>query len=115
MGYPKDMKDRQDEFGEWADKCFPKSTPESILAHFAREAVELVGIEVMERALEHEKKKAFGRPVTFDGQASECADCTLLLFHYAHKKDFSLQNACRDKFYALQERTWGGTGLGRCS
>ena len=46
MGYCHDLDDVQDEIGKWGDNTFPLSTPLSVLAHFAKEAIEWANSEL---------------------------------------------------------------------
>ena len=75
----------QYEIGEWAEKTFPKATPETILAHLRREIEELAA----------------------KGDEDELADCLLLLMHYAHKKKLHSYQAILDKFAVNKARKWG--------
>jgi len=102
----------QNEFGRWADDTFPASTEQSIRQHFAREAIELVGIAEMEKALAHEKTK----PLMFaDASLSgdlhrtnmEIADCVLLLLHLCHKRGISMLDLANVKAGEIKHRKWG--------
>lgn len=90
MGYPVATRrdawdDFQEEVGEWADKTFAKSSPETVIKHLKREVSEL---------------EASGKP-------DEVADCILLLMHYAHKKGFSIFEECVKKHEVNKRRKWG--------
>ncbi len=106
------MDDFQHEFGLWADKTFPQNTQRSIMQHFAREVVELVGVEEVEKALAHEKLKASTRitdcSVTNDIHRfnMEIADCLLLLMHLCHKRSVSLRDLAMTKAQLLRHRKW---------
>lgn len=106
------MKNFQDEFGQWADSTFLQSTEQTICAHFAREAVELVGIGTMMQAIANRVRKAQANGTyqdTFVGDAGpgEAADCYLLLLHLLHKQGFSLETSAMLKFAILKNRQWG--------
>lgn len=83
FGYLNSMIDR---CGAWAERNFPKSTPESICEHLRREVIELTE-----------------RP----NDSEEAADCILLLFHLAYKNNWNLEQAIIDKFEKNKARKWG--------
>jgi len=75
----------QNEVGTWGDKTFPASTPDSIVAHLAREVGEL--------ADHHDSEEA--------------SDCLLLLLHHAHREGYDLLAEARIKFEINKKRQWG--------
>lgn len=90
----KTLDELQDEIGVWGDATFPKSTPETVLAHFREEVGEFVDVA----------------PTMPDypgyGEAAEAADVFLLLLQFAHKKGFSLHEATEHKMAINRARTW---------
>lgn len=79
------MKTFQREVGEWGDKTFPGSTPNSVVAHLIKEIIEL--------SESHDPE--------------EGADCLLLLLHHAHKYGYDLLTEARKKFEINKKRRWG--------
>lgn len=77
----------QKEIGNWGDKTFPESTPQSVYNHLCREIKELGD--------EHANVYM------------ESADVALLLIHIAHKRKFSLYDALMTKFSINKRRKWG--------
>lgn len=73
------------EITAWQDRTFPHATPDSILAHFVKEAVEL----------------------TEDKTAEEAADCVILILGFCHKMGYDLQAEIEKKFAINQSRVWG--------
>lgn len=83
--------------GRWAEKTFPKSTPETIVSHLKEEILEVA------------EAVNLGNRVpckNIDGISEEMADVILLLFHLAHKKGIDLGSAIIDKFEKNQKRIW---------
>lgn len=78
----------QKELGDWCDKTFPNSTPETIMRHLKKEVKELW------------ESNAADRP-------HETADCIMLLLHLAHKDKTSARDRIRDKFEICKKRKWG--------
>lgn len=74
----------------WADTTFPEATLNGILLHLKKEFREL------NDAL-----------IAGSGDEEEVADMVMLLFHYAHKRHFSLFQAILDKFEVVKKRRWG--------
>ena len=70
---------------DWGNKTFPDATTSSILAHLAKEALELIE----------------------DQTPEEAADVCMLLMHYADKAGFDLFEAVRNKFEINKTRKWG--------
>lgn len=79
-----DISDLQKATGEWAESQFPRSTPESVIAHFREEASEFAEA----------------------GDPEEAADCLLLLCHFAHKRGFSLLDEAAKKLRKNKLRKW---------
>ncbi len=75
----------QDEVGNWADKTFPGSTANSVLAHFKKEVIELCESQ----------------------EPEEAADCFILLLHHAHKCGYDLMIEAFKKFEIVKTRKWG--------
>jgi NTP pyrophosphatase (non-canonical NTP hydrolase) len=75
----------QDEVGQWADKTFMKSSPQTVVTHLKREVAELEET----------------------GEPDEVADCVLLLLHYAHKRGISIFEECVKKHEVNKRRKWG--------
>ncbi len=78
----------QREIGDWSDKTFPNSTPETIMRHLKKEVKELW--DSTDKEMPH-----------------EIADCIMLLLHLAHKKGVSSRDAIREKFEICKKRKWG--------
>lgn len=74
------------ECGTWADETFSKATPESICKHLTKEVKELSDN---------------------NNDVEEAADCILLIFHLAHKRNWNLEQAVVNKFIINQGRAWG--------
>ena len=98
----------EDDIADWAEMTFTQATLESITAHLRREQRELDG--------------ATEPPMPAAKQAAaEMADCWMLLAHLRRKidhieadlvrraldVDIDLVGAVREKFAAVQGRTWG--------
>lgn len=90
----KALQSLQDEIGGWGDATFPKSTPETVLAHFREEVAEL--LEVAPMMPDHPSHD----------EAEEAADVFLLLLHFAHKKGFSLFDVTERKMAINRARRW---------
>lgn len=75
--------------GEWGNRTFPQSTPDTILAHLRDEIDEL--IEARE---------------TGEDVAVEAADCFLLLLHFAYRNGFGLVDNALRKHKINVDRTW---------
>lgn len=76
----------QTEVGKWADRQFPQSTLQSIVAHLTDE------VEELNQA---------------PADKLEMADILLLLMHLAHKQDIDLLVAAKEKFEIVKKRRWG--------
>jgi hypothetical protein len=79
----------QDVIGYWGDQTFTEATPESIMAHLEDEIKELKNANTIEQKMK------------------EAADCTILLFQFAHKVSFSLCDAVIEKHIINKQRKWG--------
>jgi NTP pyrophosphatase (non-canonical NTP hydrolase) len=90
----KTLDELQDEIGAWGDATFPKSTDQTVLAHFAEEANEFLAAA---SAMPHNPQ--------YD-ETEEAADVLRLLLHFAHKTGFSLSDAAERKMVKNRERTW---------
>lgn len=77
--------DLQDEVGRWAETTFPHATLTSILEHLRGEVLDELGPET---------------------DPSEAADVLLLLFHYAHKRNFDLIEEAKRKLSVNKTRAW---------
>ena len=78
--------------GMWAYSTFPGATSKSIVAHLKKEVAEL------DSAIESNEHADI---------AEESADCLLLLYHLAHKNNFSLILEAEKKMAGNEKRTWG--------
>ncbi len=85
------------ECGTWADKTFPKATPETIMAHMQEEVDELTAAVDEHTDIGEETKAMI---------AEEMADVQLLLFHLAHKLNVDLPAATFEKFETNKKRKW---------
>jgi len=83
--------------GSWANKTFPLSSPQSIIAHFREEAKELdIAVDVNTDSSESLKEIA-----------EEAADVCLLLFHLCYKLRIDLGLAIVEKFEKnKKKRNW---------
>lgn len=122
------------QIGQWGDRTFPASTPQSIAAHILREAVALyltahaaafsenweIAQDDLYKNCEIEIEKAWKRHFEYDAPDGasayladpqrplhEAADILLLLCHYAHRMGFSLQAVMGRKFAEVQGWTFG--------
>ena len=86
MAFIWDVEDWQDNVGKWAEKTFPQSSQESIIAHLRDEVNNEIGV---------------------DCDPDELADCVMLLLHLAHKRGIHLDQEMRNKFSKNKERKWG--------
>lgn len=90
----KTLDEYQAEIGAWGNETFPKSTPDTVLAHFEEESEEF--IEIAPMMPDHPR----------DDEAEEAADVFLLLLHFAHKKGFSLLEVTERKMVKNRARIW---------
>lgn len=90
----KTLDEFQNEIGGWGNLTFPKSTPETVLAHFREEVAEFLEVAPMMPELPD-----------YD-EAEEAADVFLLLLHFAHKKGFSLFDVTERKMAINRARRW---------
>jgi len=80
-----DLDDLQQRIGEWAKTTFPLGTPDSVTAHFVKEAKEFADSQ----------------------DPMEAADCVIMLLNHAYRSDYSLVDAIEAKFDIIQNRQWG--------
>ena len=92
----------QEEVGRWAEATFPNSTAGSIADHLAEEMLELLGTDRVQMALQ----RALEIKPPSDNPAAESADCFLLLLSLAHRLNFDLLRATREKFEEVKTRRW---------
>jgi len=78
------ISDLQKATGEFAERTFPKSTPQSVINHFKEESGEFAEA----------------------GDPEEAADCLLLLCHHAHKIGYSLLDEAAKKLRKNMKRKW---------
>lgn len=92
----KTLDEFQKEVGEWGDTTFPKSTLNSVVAHFSDESSEFI--------------ESFDNWYTGKNDILQCdveaADCALLLLHYCFKRKISLMGLMQWKMEQNKKRTW---------
>lgn len=85
MAFIWDVDDWQDNVGTWAERTFPRSSEESIIAHLRDEV---------------------NRELNVGCEPVEIADCVLLLLHLAHRRGIRLVDEMRRKHAINEQRTW---------
>ena len=84
-----ELKQFQQQVGEWGTKTFPNGTTGGRVAHMAKELRELLEAQTAEE------------------RAEEASDIFLMLLHEAHAGHFDLLYEARKKFAIVQTRKWG--------
>ncbi len=99
----------ENQVADWGEETFPDATRGTILAHFAEEAIELVGVPAMLKAL---AKVDVGMRLWPGATPEESADCHMILFHLARKDGFNTADEIEEKFGRCKRRNWAMSDRG---